>query len=111
MNACLFYRLLQVWAMAAIGIHSAEAGDEVGRVVKDRGITFPVMADTAKSVPAGERPPPPQLTSRRPVIGETAKRYATDLLPNFFLIDKSGKLAWGFRLEPPTEEQLEELLR
>jgi hypothetical protein len=43
--------------------------------------------------------------------GATAKRYAVGAWPTYFLIDTSGKLAWGFSNEPPKESEIEGLLR
>jgi hypothetical protein len=60
-----------------------------GRSVKDNNVSFPVTIDN----------------------GPTAKRYRVDALPNCFLIDKSGKVVWGYGMAPPTDAQIEELLK
>ena len=57
--------------------------------VRDNKVSFPVMVDK----------------------GQTAKRYRVDALPNCFLIDKSGKVVRGFAMAPPTDAQIEELLK
>lgn len=75
--------------LVVIGIHSAERSDSAGQSVQDNKVSFPVMIDN----------------------GETAKRYGVGALPNCFLIDKSGKVVWGFGMAPPTEEQIEQLLK
>jgi thiol-disulfide isomerase/thioredoxin len=75
--------------LTVIGIHVAERSDAAGRSVRNNGVSFPVMVDE----------------------GETAKRYRVDALPNCFLIDKSGKVVRGFAIAPPTDAQVEELLK
>jgi hypothetical protein len=42
--------------------------------------------------------------------GETAKRYVVDAWPTYFLIDKTGKVVWGFVHDPPALSQIQELL-
>jgi peroxiredoxin len=75
--------------LVVLGIHSSERSASAGQSVKDRNISFPVMIDD----------------------GQTAKRYRVGALPNCFLIDKSGKVVWGFGMAPPTEGQIEKLLK
>jgi thiol-disulfide isomerase/thioredoxin len=75
--------------LVVIGVHSAGRSDKAGPFVKDKGITFPVLIDS----------------------GETARRYAVEAAPVYFLIDKSGKLVWGFSHNPPGDAQIEELLK
>jgi peroxiredoxin len=91
--------------LVVIGIHDTGHDDASSQAVKNQGITFPVMIDLTKP-DSNLRP-----GQSAPVIGETATRYATDFFPNYFLIDKSGKLSWGFSLDPPAEERIEELLK
>jgi cytochrome c biogenesis protein CcmG/thiol:disulfide interchange protein DsbE len=94
--------------LVVIGIHPVEKLDVAGDVVKDKALTFPVMIDLPRAGPALNIPPgivPP------PTFGETAKFYLTEFYPNYFLIDKSGKLTWGFSLDPPTEDTIEGLLK
>jgi thiol-disulfide isomerase/thioredoxin len=75
--------------LVVIGVHSAQDGDKVADFLKAKGFTFPVAIDQ----------------------GGTAKQYAIEAWPTYFLIDKSGKVAWGFEHEPPPEGRIEELLR
>jgi hypothetical protein len=42
---------------------------------------------------------------------QPAMRMAVNEYRTLYLIDKSGKLSWGFSLDPPTEEQVDELLK
>ncbi len=71
-----------------IGIHSADRGDKPVQPSSDNMVTFPIMVDS----------------------GETAKRYGVDALPCFFLIDKSGRVVWGYGMAPPSDNRIEKLL-
>jgi thiol-disulfide isomerase/thioredoxin len=75
--------------LVVIGIHSAENSDSASRSVKDNTVSFPVMIDS----------------------GETAKGYRVAALPSCFLIDKTGKVVWGYGMAPPAEAQIEKLLK
>lgn len=79
--------------LVVVGVHSAaienSASQSVGLVLKKHRITFPIAIDK----------------------GETADRYAIDAWPTYFLIDRTGKVIWGFSQEPPTDTQIEELLK
>jgi peroxiredoxin len=75
--------------LVVIGIHAADQSDSASQTVKDHIITFPVMVDD----------------------GQTAKGYRVDALPSCFLIDKTGKVVWGFGMAPPTDTRIEELLK
>jgi RNA polymerase sigma factor (sigma-70 family) len=75
--------------LVVIGVHSANDSENVGDFLKEKGYTFPVVIDK----------------------GDTVKQYAVEAWPTYFLIDKSGKVAWGFEHDPPKESQIEELLR
>jgi thiol-disulfide isomerase/thioredoxin len=75
--------------LQVIGIHSVNDSDSVGEFLKDKKITFAVAVDK----------------------GETAKRYAVQTWPTYFLIDKAGKVVWGFSSDLPAESKIEELLR
>src|SRR4029077_6815137 len=75
--------------LVVIGIPSAERSDSASQSVKDNKVSFPVMIDD----------------------GQTAKRYRVGALPNCFLIDRSGKVVRGFAMAPPTDAQIEELLK
>jgi thiol-disulfide isomerase/thioredoxin len=75
--------------LIVIGVHSAEKSEGLGQFLKDNKISFPVMIDR----------------------GETIKQYGVGALPNYFLIDKAGTVVWGFAIAPPTDEQIEALLK
>lgn len=94
--------------LVVIGIHPVEKLETATEFAKDQAITFPVMIDLPRAGPALKIPPGRLLP---PIFGETAKFYLTTFYPNYFLIDKTGKLAWGFSLDPPTEEEIEALLK
>jgi peroxiredoxin len=75
--------------LVIIGIHSARRSDDAGRFLKEREFSLPIVIDN----------------------GQTAKQYRIGAWPAYFLIDKSGKVAWGFGMAPPTSEQIEKLLK
>jgi thiol-disulfide isomerase/thioredoxin len=75
--------------LVVIGVHSENGGEKVADFLKEKEYTFPVAIDT----------------------GDTAARYAIEAWPTYFLIDKAGKVAWGFEHNPPKEDRIEELLR
>lgn len=75
--------------LVVIGVHSAHEAEGVGDFLKKRMFSFAVAIDT----------------------GETAERYAIDAWPTYFLIDKSGKVTWGFDHDLPSDQQVEDLLR
>ena len=75
--------------LVVIGIHSAQSNANVRTFLQKTKVTFPVAIDT----------------------GATAKRYAVEAWPTYFLIDKSGRVAWGFSNEAPKESEIERLLR
>jgi thiol-disulfide isomerase/thioredoxin len=75
--------------LLVIGVHSADQSEKLEEFLKTKRVSFPVMIDR----------------------GETAKRYVISAWPTYFLIDKTGKVVWGFADEPPTAKQIEELLR
>lgn len=57
--------------------------------LKDKDLKMPVAVDTE----------------------QTAKDYALDAVPTYFLLDKQGKVKWGFSNIPPTEKQIENVLQ
>jgi thiol-disulfide isomerase/thioredoxin len=75
--------------LVVIGVHSAQGGEEVLSYLNKQPLPFPIAVDT----------------------GETAKRYGVVGLPAYFLIDKSGKAQWGFSPRPPSDAQIEALLK
>ena len=74
--------------LVVVGVHTARDSDKLDEFLKEKKVSFPVMIDR----------------------GETAERYLVDAWPTYFLIDKTGKVVWGFAHEPPTAAQIEELL-
>jgi thiol-disulfide isomerase/thioredoxin len=75
--------------LVVIGVHSADQSDKLDDFLKAKKITFPVMIDQ----------------------GTTAKRYVIDTWPTYFLIDKAGRVSWGFAQDFPSVTRIEELLR
>lgn len=75
--------------LVVIGVHYADQSDKLDDFLKAKKITFPVMIDQ----------------------GTTAKRYVIDTWPTYFLIDKAGRVSWGFAQDFPSETRIEELLR
>jgi len=73
-----------------IGVHSSQGNDGVATFLeKKREITFPIAIDT----------------------GKTFESYGIEGVPAYFLIDKSGKCPWGFSTSPPSDEEIEKLLK
>jgi thiol-disulfide isomerase/thioredoxin len=75
--------------LVVIGIHSAEESEGMGDWLKDRDVTYPIAIDK----------------------GDTANRYAINEWPTYFLVNQAGEIVWGLTKEPPTDKQIEELLR
>jgi thiol-disulfide isomerase/thioredoxin len=75
--------------LVVIGVHSADQSERIEDFLMEQKITFPVMIDQ----------------------GTTAKRYVIDAWPTYFLINKVGKVSWGFANDLPSIAQIEELLR
>lgn len=75
--------------LVIIGVHSADQSEKLEDFLKEKRISFPVMIDQ----------------------GATAKRYVIEAWPTYFLIDKAGKVSWGFANHLPSIAQIEELLR
>ncbi len=88
--------------------HSAD-NDGIEETIKEKGITFPVMIDS-RLPEINPRPGALKLAQSHPVLGETAASYATTFLPNYFLIDKSGTVVWGFSIDPPSGKIIEKTL-
>jgi thiol-disulfide isomerase/thioredoxin len=74
--------------LVVVGIHSEQSNENCEKFVREKNITFPIAVDS----------------------GKTAETFAIDAWPSYFLIDKSGKVAWGYSHQLPTEEQIEDLL-
>lgn len=74
--------------LVVIGVHSADRSDKLDEFLKANKVSFPVVIDR----------------------GETATRYGVEAWPTYFLIDKTGKVVWGFSNEPPAADRIEQLL-
>jgi thiol-disulfide isomerase/thioredoxin len=74
--------------LVVIGVHTPNDSDKLDAFLKEKNVTFPVMVDQ----------------------GETADRFQVNSWPTYVLIDKAGKIAWGFTHEPPSVAQVEELI-
>jgi thiol-disulfide isomerase/thioredoxin len=74
--------------LVVIGIHSENDSQGVEEFIREKKLTFPVTVDN----------------------GQTAKRYFVTEWPTYFLINKTGRVSWGFSPDLPTERQIEEEL-
>jgi cytochrome c biogenesis protein CcmG, thiol:disulfide interchange protein DsbE len=72
-----------------VGVCAADGSERIGDIVKSRGITYPVAVDTD---------------------GTTHKRYLTNSSPDYYIIDRSGKLRWGDFANRHLEKAIEILL-
>jgi thiol-disulfide isomerase/thioredoxin len=96
--------------LIVVGIHSSERSDSAGKSVKDNHISFPVMIDSSE--PTDKSVADIQDFIPAPVkMGMTAERYRVGALPNCFVINKSGKLVWGFGMVAPSDKYIEHLLK
>ena len=74
--------------LVVIGVHTTRQSDKLDEFLKARKVSFPVAIDR----------------------GETATRYGVESWPTYLLIDRAGKVVWGFSNEPPTVDRIEQLL-
>jgi peroxiredoxin len=74
--------------LVVIGVHSKDGADSIELFLQKNKVHFPIVVDA----------------------GETAERYAVNAWPTYFLIDKGGKVAWGFKNDAPDEKRIEALL-
>jgi peroxiredoxin len=74
--------------LVVIGIHMAEESEAMSDWLKDRGVTYPVAIDK----------------------GDTAKEYSLGEFPTYFLVNGAGKVVKVLTKQPPTDQQIEELL-
>jgi thiol-disulfide isomerase/thioredoxin len=74
--------------LVVVGVHTPDRSDKLEEFLKERKVSIPVMIDG----------------------GQTATRYDVGAWPTYFLIDRSGQVAWGFSHEPPTASRIDELL-
>lgn len=75
--------------LEVIGIHSLYKSETAGEFLSENNYTFLAGIDT----------------------GETANNYAVTAWPTYYLIDKNGYLVWGPKHAPPSEKQIESLLK
>lgn len=75
--------------LVVIGVHSAFQTEKTASFLAENNYTFPTGIDT----------------------GDIANNYAVNGWPTYYLIDKKGRLAWGPEPKPPSEEQIESLLK
>jgi len=75
--------------LTVIGIHSAFRTKGMAAFITENNYTFPTGIDT----------------------GHAAKDYAVTGWPTYYLIDKEGQLVWGPKHSPPSEKQVESLLK
>jgi len=75
--------------LQVIGIHSLRDSESAGEFLSENNYTFLAGIDT----------------------GETASNYAVAAWPTYYLIDKNGRLTWGPKHAPPSENQIESLLK
>lgn len=98
--------------VVVIGVYVGSDAEKAASIVKDNEVSFAVMRD---SVPMAKVNPIVGNPGGRQVVaasaGETARKYLVDILPTHFLIDKSGKFSQGYGMAPPTDEQIEALLK
>jgi thiol-disulfide isomerase/thioredoxin len=75
--------------LVVIGIHSSERIARASQTVRNSKVSFPVMIDS----------------------GKTAERYRVGALPNCFVINKAGKVVWGYGMVAPYDGYIEKLLK
>ena len=75
--------------LEVIGIHSLRDSATASEFLSKNNYTFLLGIDT----------------------GETATNYSITGWPTYYLIDKQGRLVWGPKHSPPSEEQIESLLK
>lgn len=83
--------------LTVVGVHDGGSAEEVAALLKEYGVTFPVLIDA------------PQNDGR--FRGKTAARYGVEARPMYFLIDAEGRLQWGLGMTPPAEEIERSLFR
>ena len=73
-----------------VGVCHPQGGETMAKMVKDKGIKYPVCLDTN---------------------GSTAKAYAVDGFPDYYIIDATGKLALADCSNANVEKALEALTK
>lgn len=75
--------------LEVVGIHSYKKSETADQFLTENNYTFLVGIDT----------------------GDTAHNYAVTAWPTYYLIDKKGHLVWGPEHKPPSDKQIESLLK
>jgi thiol-disulfide isomerase/thioredoxin len=83
------YNKYNKMGLEVIGIHSLRKSETADEFLSKNNYTFLIGIDT----------------------GETAHNYAVTVWPTYYLIDKQGQLIWGPKHSPPSEKQIESLLK
>jgi thiol-disulfide isomerase/thioredoxin len=84
-----FYQKYKDRGLVVVGVHSADRSDMLDEFLREKKVSFQVVIDR----------------------GETAARYRVDTWPTYFLIDKAGRVAWGFEHDAPSASRIEALLK
>jgi thiol-disulfide isomerase/thioredoxin len=87
-HAEALYQKYKDRGLVVLGVHSKDGAENVAAFLQDKRIHFPVVVDG----------------------GETAKRYAVESWPTYFLVDQTGQVVWGFENDAPDEQRIEDLL-
>ncbi len=74
--------------LVVLGLHSSNGSDDVEAFLEAQGITFPIAVDN----------------------GQTAKDFAIDAWPTYFLIDRQGKVVLGYVHNVPSDSIVAQLL-
>lgn len=75
--------------LVVIGVHTQGGGDKMQGFVEEQGIGYPVALDTD---------------------GETVKAFAVDSYPDYYLVDRSGKLRFADLANAEVDRAVETLL-
>jgi len=84
-----WHRKFRDQGLVVIGIHSSHQADQLHEFVAQSNVSFPVCVDD----------------------GTTAKAYGIDSWPTYLLIDKAGRVVAGPAGVPPSDAELELLVR
>ena len=77
--------------LVVISVHPSKGSDGLNALVKEQQIDLPIAIDTTTTV--------------------NERAYTVKIWPTYFLIDKSGKVVRGYLEHPPTDKEIEELLK
>jgi len=76
--------------LVLIGVHTKNAGDRMAAYVKEQGIKYPVALDAD---------------------GKTVKAFAVDCFPDYYMIDRAGKLRFADLKNAEVDRAIEALLK